>query len=823
LDGSRLSTKQRTRIAAIDNKLKGRKDEFEDVALEAEIEKLISSGCLKNKNQTMTLARLMVRTEETRDRVKLLDIINNTRDTVFLRLFMDYHGLQLLWSWMVDTDDPILKASILQILSILPVPNRTVLVDSKVMELVEKWAKEVPVTSESPPAAATDSRLPLDLLPNETPLKQEEDEADVRADSQNVDPVFQPEAEPDRSDHHVTQADSSIQPENIKTEPPEVDPQMVKEEESTKVEEQKVPVTDDCGFQLESNESSQDSKSSAHPAADRIDNNVKAEADCSDKPKDVPTPRKQPQSLSLPIHELAQKLLIMWKDLKEGFKIPRLVREKRQNDEKEADQRAQEYEMNRARGMPYNYNLTGKRGPEERDGIASILFRNKKSKKANQPAQAAAQYSCDIPMDSLQIPPEPAAPKVSKEHHRMQVELDMVRQEYEEKLAAYKAQIEMVEAAMSKHVAPALTQPDHMPAVPQLPLSRNSLDESFPMSSEYSDHHTEYDPQFSAPTSLHEQDLSPDCPHTEYDETYIGDDEYNWLPEIIVDNQSNILIDCSPQHDELMPDDKAAVQADYGVDFHWFKKQDQQQQQEHPPGDLFDPVYPPPGIYYECVFSDTVYFVPPFAKMPGESVEFAASEVKSSLPDAKRLTVDHQTALPPHWRRTRDNVTGSMYYYHKKTGRVQWNLPDYDCRPKPRPEKVEENKIQSVVASADSTSTPQLIVPGSSSPSNSLCSPPGIFAITNGHLKKSDPRKVIRSDNEPDQSGRRKSSKGIVYDTTRKGLEKFKLEVSEFVKKVLNPYRQPECRIGRIETNEDFKQIARKVSPIRVTSQRMDQ
>ena len=723
---------------------------------------------------------------------------------------MDYHGLQLLWSWMVDTDDAILKASILQILSILPIPNRTVLVDSKVMEMVEKWAKEVAVADD---AASNEVRLPFELPPvcvksDLMPLP-EDDTAVAESDTS---PAIV-KKEPESSDHKV-QPDSSEEKENLVTaEPSEVltaplpDTSLESNAEATPIQNH----TDDdqTGFQLESNESSQDSKCSALPDSEQLPDSVKTEADSGEKPKESPDIRKQPDdSLLLPqICQLAQKLLLMWKDLKEGFKIPRLVRQKRQADEIEADRRTQEYEMNRARGMPYNYNLTGKRGPEERDGIASILLGNKKFKKQNQQSPAA-QWPYDMPMDvsHLQIPQEPAVPKVSKETHRMQVELAVMKQEYEEKMANYRAQIEMM-AEMSKQRVPLFDPPEQLIPMPQLPPSRSSLDEPYP-STDYSEFASDYNAHLSAPTSVHELDFSPDGLHAEFDNACIEDDELNWYPDVTIDNQANVLIECSSHDNELMTDEKAVIQTDYGVEFCWFTTRDSFQ----PPKHLFDPIYPPPGVYYECVFADTVYFVPRFSFSPDETMAFTATEVRAVLPDASRLAQEEQAPLPQHWRRTRDKVTGHLYYYNKRTGLVQWTLPEFDSPIKLCHEKVED-KIQSVVASADSTSTPQLLPPGSSSPSNnSLSSPPGIFAITNGHHKRQDPRRAARAENEPDQSGKRKSSKGVVYATTKKGLEKFKLEVSEFVKKVLYPYRLSDCKVGRIETNDEFKLIARKVS-----------
>lgn len=41
----------------------------------------------------------------------------------------------------------------------------------------------------------------------------------------------------------------------------------------------------------------------------------------------------------------------------------------------------------------------------------------------------------------------------------------------------------------------------------------------------------------------------------------------------------------------------------------------------------------------------------------------------------------------------------------------------------------------------------------------------------------------------------------------------FCLQMSQFIVQCLNPYRKPDCKVGRITTTEDFKHLARKVLP----------
>lgn len=62
------------------------------------------------------------------------------------RLFLDYHGLKLMHSWMSDISatDRILnltfRLEILQTLDVLPIINKTMLQDSKVLSTVQRWA-----------------------------------------------------------------------------------------------------------------------------------------------------------------------------------------------------------------------------------------------------------------------------------------------------------------------------------------------------------------------------------------------------------------------------------------------------------------------------------------------------------------------------------------------------------------------------------------------------------------------------------------------------------------------------------------------------------
>ncbi|XP_066900749.1 histone-lysine N-methyltransferase SETD2 [Halyomorpha halys] len=134
------SRKERKEKKRKEEKRRELREFLNDMDLEEEIEKLSGSG-VKNQKHTLTLSRLMVRTEDEMSRHPLLEIAQ-AADPCCKRLFLDYHGLGLLWSWMIDTRSSAkLRFEILNTLAVLPITNKTILKDSKILSVVEKWAK----------------------------------------------------------------------------------------------------------------------------------------------------------------------------------------------------------------------------------------------------------------------------------------------------------------------------------------------------------------------------------------------------------------------------------------------------------------------------------------------------------------------------------------------------------------------------------------------------------------------------------------------------------------------------------------------------------
>lgn len=136
---------------------------MEDPDLDMHID-ILQRSQLKNQAQTLRFSRLVVRAKLRRAKSQLLRILC-AGELACRRLFLDYHGLKLLHAWMCDSDaaeasdvagsdaaaaadekekrlagDWAFRLEILQTLQVLPIPNKLLLDDSKVLKTVSEWS-----------------------------------------------------------------------------------------------------------------------------------------------------------------------------------------------------------------------------------------------------------------------------------------------------------------------------------------------------------------------------------------------------------------------------------------------------------------------------------------------------------------------------------------------------------------------------------------------------------------------------------------------------------------------------------------------------------
>ncbi|XP_066547383.1 histone-lysine N-methyltransferase SETD2 [Amia ocellicauda] len=123
--------------------------------------------------------------------------------------------------------------------------------------------------------------------------------------------------------------------------------------------------------------------------------------------------------------------------------------------------------------------------------------------------------------------------------------------------------------------------------------------------------------------------------------------------------------------------------------------------------------------------------------------------------------------LPVNWKAARD-PEGKIYYYHIITRQTQWDPPCWEGG--------------SDDASVDHEAEMDLGTP----------------TYDENPTKFSTKAKTAEADTSSELAKRSK--------------EVFRKEMSQFIVQCLNPYRKPDCKLGRISNTEDFKHLARKLT-----------
>ncbi|XP_009983540.1 PREDICTED: histone-lysine N-methyltransferase SETD2, partial [Tauraco erythrolophus] len=100
-----LGGENRVSIRAAGGKMKKERSRKKD-SVDGELEALLENGeGLSDKNQVLSLSRLMVRIETLEQKLTCLKLIQNTHSQSCLKSFLECHGLSLLWIWMTELGD----------------------------------------------------------------------------------------------------------------------------------------------------------------------------------------------------------------------------------------------------------------------------------------------------------------------------------------------------------------------------------------------------------------------------------------------------------------------------------------------------------------------------------------------------------------------------------------------------------------------------------------------------------------------------------------------------------------------------------------------
>ncbi|KTF75336.1 hypothetical protein cypCar_00033330 [Cyprinus carpio] len=123
--------------------------------LDEELEALQENGeGLCGEKDVISLCRLMVRVETMEQRLTCLKLIQNTQNPLCLKQFLDHHGLSLLWIFMVELSEAKsnsvnnikLQLEIMKALAVLPISTKNMLEESRVLQFIQRWAQSRPLS-----------------------------------------------------------------------------------------------------------------------------------------------------------------------------------------------------------------------------------------------------------------------------------------------------------------------------------------------------------------------------------------------------------------------------------------------------------------------------------------------------------------------------------------------------------------------------------------------------------------------------------------------------------------------------------------------------
>ncbi|XP_053322620.1 histone-lysine N-methyltransferase SETD2 [Spea bombifrons] len=836
-----LGGENRVSIRAAGGKMKKERSRKKD-SVDGELEALLENGeGLSDKNQVLSLSRLMVRIETLDQKLTCLKLIRNTQSQSCLKSFLECHGLSLLWIWMAELGDSRgntsnnikLQLEIIRTLALLPIPNKNMLEESKILPIVQRWAQTkmaVPLLSEgdgyssentsrahtplnTPDPAAKVSLEPEGETPKKLVFKRLKVISENSMDSAASDAASEVEVKeaPEKSEAQV--------PDECKEAPLPKEPAAKSEGRDDDAKpEQAEPAT------------AEEPKTEPAPAADgakaqtpgpeapeaEVKENTKEEASAVETPSqdeeegvsDVESERSQePADKMLDMSDLAAKLLEGWKYLKEVYRIPKKSQAEKENSERWRDSSSSGY-----------LTPSAKTQPRERD--------SSQRKRRQSPSPPGFVYERPSKRGDDRYDTPVSSKKKSRLQDRNKLSTEERRKLFEQEVAQREAQKQQQQMQSLGMASPIAYEP--LPYGTQLPPPFMAYPPGYPIQS-FVDPTNPNAGKVLLPTPPPDSVPSPNS----YDPSQgmmvnsallppqplpvvqhvappmdVPAQQYVAPAEGLVPQEANVAV-------LPVPAPSTVPTQSYGV---WDPNQQTVAVQQPPP--QTQAPYPPPpsqpAIYYQGQGCPTVYGVPtayaqtaqPIVQsypqpglqyLPGQQIYAAHPQgvVVQQAPAVQTIVAPGQApalqppemgmaatnlldlpppsppkpktiVLPPSWKTARD-PEGKIYYYHVITRQTQWDPPSWDS--------------------------------------------PGDDGGSLEHEAEMDLGTPTYDENPMKSSKKAKTAEADTSsELAKKSKEVFRKEMSQFIVQCLNPYRKPDCKMGRINNTEDFKHLARKLT-----------
>ncbi|XP_019488230.1 PREDICTED: histone-lysine N-methyltransferase SETD2 isoform X1 [Hipposideros armiger] len=825
-----LGGETRVSIRAAGGKMKKERSRKKD-SVDGELEALMENGeGLSDKNQVLSLSRLMVRIETLEQKLTCLKLIQNTHSQSCLKSFLERHGLSLLWIWMAELGEgresnQKLQEEIIKTLEHLPIPTKNMLEESKVLPIIQRWSQTkiaVPQLSEGDGYSSENTSRAHTPLNTPDPSTKLSTEADTDTPKKLVFRRLKIISE-NSMDSAISDATSELEGKDGKEDLDQLENVPVEEEEELQPQQlltQQLP-----GSKVDSEIVMEASKlPTSEPEADtemepkesnstKLEEHIAEETPSQDEEEgvsDVESERSQEQpDKTVDISDLATKLLDSWKDLKEVYRIPKKSQTEKENAITERGRDAVGFRDQTA--APKTPNRSRERDPDKQT-------QNKEKRKRRgslSPPSSAYERGTKRPDDRYDTP---TSKKKVRIKDRNKLSTEERRKLFEQEVAqreAQKQQQQMQNLGMTSPLpydSLGYSAPHHPFAgyPPGYPMQAY-VDPSNPNAGKVLLPTPSMDPVCSPAPYDHSQPLVghsteplaapppvPVVPHVTAP-VEVSSSQYVAQSDGVVHQDSSVAVLPVPAPGPVQGQN-------YGV---WDSNQQSVSVQQQ-----YSPAQSQATIYYQGQTCPTVYGVtspysqttPPIVQsyaqpslqyIQGQQIFTAHPQGVVVQPTAAVTTIvapgqpqplqppemvvtnnlldlpppsppkPKTIVLPPNWKTARD-PEGKIYYYHVITRQTQWDPPTWES---PGDDASLEHEAEMDLGTPTYDENP---------------------------MKTSKKPKTAEADTSS--------------ELAKKSKEVFRKEMSQFIVQCLNPYRKPDCKVGRITTTEDFKHLARKLT-----------
>uniref|UniRef100_A0A672KI88 [histone H3]-lysine(36) N-trimethyltransferase n=1 Tax=Sinocyclocheilus grahami TaxID=75366 RepID=A0A672KI88_SINGR len=794
---------------------------------DSELEALQENGeGLCGEKDVISLCRLMVRVETMEQRLTCLKLIENTQNPLCLKQFLDHHGLSLLWIFMVELSEAKsnsvnnikLQLEIMKALAVLPISTKNMLEESRVLQFIQRWAQSRPLSqpaeqdgysSESTSRAQT----PLNT-PDGPPAKlatELDGDTPKRAVYRRLKIISENSLDSALSD--ASKASDGKEEEDEEEEEMEDEPSQLESvsSESTAVAIESTP-TESPSVSVETTPTESAAVSTENGAAVGTPSQDEEEG-----VSDVESERSQePQVRASDISDLAVRLLDSWKDLKRE-------RDKERDRDRDRDrdwERERDWDRDRERDR-------------ERDGERSTLrSADRKRRRGSTSPLPPSAYERGRRNDD-RYEQASSNKKLHTKESRNKLSTEERRKLFEQEVAQREAQKQQQQQQQQQLQTLAFnplaytSSPNFMTYPPGYPI-QTYVDPTNPNAGKVLLPTPAVEPLCVTPApSTFEQtptqpiisDLSLASPSSTTTqagpasslshipaslELSSGTQTQQFIqPAVPAQDQSGAVLSVSAQ--TASPQ----VQGQQGYTTLWDPNTQQAVTvQTQPTQQYSTTAQPQTAIYYQGQPCQTIYSIPAGYPQTSTPVIQTYTEPAASYLHGQQVYTGHQQGvvvqqggtvttivtsqtvqqemivpnsivdlpppsppkpktiiLPPGWKVARD-PEGRIYYYHIITRQTQWDPPSWDG--------ITED------ASVEHEAEMDLGTP----------------------TYDENPSKFSTKTAEADTSS----------ELAKKSKEVFRKEMSQFIVQCLNPYRKPDCKLGRISNTEDFKHLARKLT-----------